>query len=291
MSARSTRASPSVSASPSTSCRRRRPRSRAAPRSTRPTARAAMAPVGRGDGALAAGLDPPPANLADGAALRDVSPLDYFRRISIGTVGTAMPAFEGRLPAEDRWAAALYASILRVPAPRGDVPPVAPRLRHDRQACPTRTCSRALGMSGQSGPEALGQLAAVRTFQADHTGPPSAQVFDAGARAARLGLRPRPYRRSRRERPRLRRVHDVRAGRARRAGQESRPGHRARDGLRLAPDPGRGRRHAGRARRAPPPARCRARERRAQRWATRTRRSTCSCSRSSSCCARASRRS
>src|SRR6478672_11736633 len=79
--------------------------------------------VGRGDGPMAPGLTPPPANLADGAALRDVSPLDYFRRISIGTVGTAMPAFEGRLPAEDRWAVALYASVLRLPVPRGDVPP------------------------------------------------------------------------------------------------------------------------------------------------------------------------
>src|SRR6266705_3482816 len=74
--------------------------------------------VGRGDGPQAAGLEPPPANLADHAALHDVSSLDYYRRITIGTVGTAMPAFEGRLPAEDRWAAALYASVLRLPPPR-----------------------------------------------------------------------------------------------------------------------------------------------------------------------------
>ncbi len=133
-------------------------------------------PVGRGDGALAAGLDPRPANLADGAALRDVSPLDYFRRISIGTVGTAMPAFEGRLPAEDRWAAALYASILRVPAPRGDVPPSLRAFATTGKMSDEAVLS-ALGMSGQSGPEALGLLAAVRTFQADHTGTESEQVF------------------------------------------------------------------------------------------------------------------
>jgi high-affinity iron transporter len=133
--------------------------------------------VGRGDGPLAAGLEPPPANLADGAALRGVSPLDYYRRISIGTVGTAMPAFEGRLPAEDRWAAALYASVLRVPAPRGDVPPslrtfaTTARLSDDQVLA-------ALGVADRSGPEALGRLAAVRTFQADHTGAATAQVFD-----------------------------------------------------------------------------------------------------------------
>jgi high-affinity iron transporter len=133
-------------------------------------------PVGRGDGALAAGLDPRPANLADGAALRDVSPLDYFRRISIGTVGTAMPAFEGRLPAEDRWAAALYASILRVPAPRGDVPPSL-RAFATTGKMSDEAVLTALGMSQQSGPEALGRLAAVRTFQADHTGTESELVF------------------------------------------------------------------------------------------------------------------
>jgi high-affinity iron transporter len=133
-------------------------------------------PVGRGDGALAASLDPRPANLADGAALRDVSPLDYFRRISIGTVGTAMPAFEGRLPIEDRWAAALYASILRVPAPRGDVPPSLRAFATTGKLSDEAVLS-ALGLGGQSGPEALGQLAAVRTFQADHTGTESEQVF------------------------------------------------------------------------------------------------------------------
>jgi high-affinity iron transporter len=133
--------------------------------------------VGRGDGAQAAGLEPRPANLADGTALRDVSPLDYYRRISIGTVGTAMPAFEGRLPAEDRWAAALYASILRVPAPRGDVPPSL-RAFATTGAMSDDQLLAALGVKDRSEPEALGRLAAVRVFQADRTEAATAQVFD-----------------------------------------------------------------------------------------------------------------
>ncbi|MGH7580076.1 MAG: FTR1 family protein [Gemmatimonadales bacterium] len=78
--------------------------------------------LGRGDGPLAAGLDPAPANLAEWAALRDQSPLDFYRRVNIGVVGTAMPAFEERLPARDRWAAALYASTLRLPPASGEAP-------------------------------------------------------------------------------------------------------------------------------------------------------------------------
>jgi high-affinity iron transporter len=132
--------------------------------------------VGRGDGPLAAGLEPPPANLADGAALRDVSPLDYFRRISIGTVGTAMPAFEGRLPAEDRWAAALFTSVLRLPAPRGEVPPALRTFATTGKMSDDQVLA-ALGLESASTPEALGRLAAVRTFQADHTGAATAQVF------------------------------------------------------------------------------------------------------------------
>ena len=133
--------------------------------------------VGRGDGNLAAGLDPPPANLADGSALRGVSPLDYYRRISIGTVGTAMPAFEGRLPAEDRWSAALYASVLRLPAPRGDVPPALRSFATSGKMSDDEVLA-ALGEHDRSRPDALGHLAAVRTFQADRTGAATTQVFD-----------------------------------------------------------------------------------------------------------------
>ena len=79
--------------------------------------------LGRGDGADGSGLDPAPTNLADATALADVSPLDFYRRITVGTAGTAMPAYEGALTPEDRWAVALYASTLRLPAASGSVPP------------------------------------------------------------------------------------------------------------------------------------------------------------------------
>jgi high-affinity iron transporter len=78
---------------------------------------------GRGDGPAAGGLDPPPADLADAGPLRGASPLDFYRRVSIGVVGTAMPGFEGRLSADDRWAVAAYATLLRLPRARGEVPP------------------------------------------------------------------------------------------------------------------------------------------------------------------------
>jgi high-affinity iron transporter len=79
-------------------------------------------PVGRGDGPAAPGLTPAPANLADAAALRDASPLDFYRRITMGVAGTSMAAYETTLSAADRWAVALYASTLRLPPARGRPP-------------------------------------------------------------------------------------------------------------------------------------------------------------------------
>ncbi len=77
---------------------------------------------GRGDGPAGRGLDPVPANLADAEGLRDASPIDFYRRITIGVAGTAMPAFETSLTADDRWAAAVYSSLLRLPPPSGSIP-------------------------------------------------------------------------------------------------------------------------------------------------------------------------
>ncbi len=79
--------------------------------------------LGQGDGPDGTGLDPRPANLADAAALADASPLDFYRRVTVGVAGTAMPSYEGALSSEDRWAVALYASTLRLPAPAGSIPP------------------------------------------------------------------------------------------------------------------------------------------------------------------------
>ena len=69
-------------------------------------------PAGRGDGPLARGLEPPPADLTD-PALRASSPRDFYRKINVGVAGTAMPGFAEQLTDEERWALALHASSLR----------------------------------------------------------------------------------------------------------------------------------------------------------------------------------
>ena len=100
-----------------------------------------------------------------------------YRRISFGTVGTAMPAFEGRLPAEDRWAAAVYASVLRLPAPAGEVPPALRNFATTGRMSDDQLVA-ALGLRDASAPGALAQAAAVRTFQPDASGAATGQVFD-----------------------------------------------------------------------------------------------------------------
>lgn len=132
--------------------------------------------LGRGDGQAAAGMDPKPTNLSLGDALMDQSPLDYYRRITIGVVGTAMPSFELQLPAQDRWAAALYATLLRLPGPSGQVPPalqsfpVSGRMSDAELlgTLPTRDSSAV----------ALARVAAIRSAQPDATVNATAQVFD-----------------------------------------------------------------------------------------------------------------
>ena len=68
--------------------------------------------TGGGDGPLAAPLTPPPTDLTD-AALAATSPVEFFRKISVGVAGTAMPGFADQLTIEERWSLALYASGLR----------------------------------------------------------------------------------------------------------------------------------------------------------------------------------
>lgn len=127
---------------------------------------------GLGDGPAGAGLDPKPANLADARALRGASPLDFYRRVTIGVAGTAMPSFEGTLSPDDRWAVAVYATLLRLPVPRGTVPDslanfAVTAVRSDSQIL------AALGAHGTPSDADLARLAAVRA--AGTTGP-SAQV-------------------------------------------------------------------------------------------------------------------
>jgi high-affinity iron transporter len=67
---------------------------------------------GFGDGPAAAGLTPPPARLADPAVLAAATPLDVYRRISLGVPGTAMPAFGDALSAQQRWDLVLHVVAL-----------------------------------------------------------------------------------------------------------------------------------------------------------------------------------
>jgi len=131
--------------------------------------------LGTGDGPLAKGLEPPPANLTDHAGLQDQSPLDYYRRITIGVVGTAMPAFETRLSADDRWAAAVYATLLRLPPHAGDVP-AALRSFATSGRMSDRELLAALGERDTSA-AALARVAAVRAFQPDAPADANARVF------------------------------------------------------------------------------------------------------------------
>ena len=132
--------------------------------------------LGKGDGPAAMGLEPAPTNLTEIAALEDQSPLDYYRRITIGVVGTAMPSFEDRLPAQDRWAAALYASMLRLPQPSGEVPPdlasfsVTGRMSDADLLAALRATDKS--------PANLSRIAAIRGAEPDVTSVATAQVFD-----------------------------------------------------------------------------------------------------------------
>src|SRR5207249_2867351 len=85
--------------------------------------------------------------------------LDFYRRITVGTAGTAMPPYEHALSAEDRWAVALYASVLRLPRPGGDVPAAL-------RSFPTSARMSDSAVLAALGPGAdRARLAAVRTFE------------------------------------------------------------------------------------------------------------------------------
>src|SRR4051812_2760453 len=131
--------------------------------------------AGRGDGPMAAGLNPKPADLTDLSTLQSTSPLDFYRRISIGVVGTSMPAFEARLAPGDRWAVALYASLLRLPQPAGAVPLPLQQFATTGKMSDQQVLQK-LGQHDLS-TGALAQVAAVRSFQPDQTSDVNAQIF------------------------------------------------------------------------------------------------------------------
>jgi high-affinity iron transporter len=63
--------------------------------------------TGRGDGANARGLNPPPVAFANAARARQRSTFGLYQVISQGLDGTAMASF-AHLPSDDRWALAFY---------------------------------------------------------------------------------------------------------------------------------------------------------------------------------------
>ncbi|MES2950118.1 MAG: cytochrome c/FTR1 family iron permease [Pseudomonadota bacterium] len=67
---------------------------------------------GLGDGPLAKGMDPAPANFHDAERMRVRSVFGLYNTLTLGVTGTAMPAFKD-LADDERWALALYASTLR----------------------------------------------------------------------------------------------------------------------------------------------------------------------------------
>lgn len=111
--------------------------------------------AGQGDGPNARTLTPPPSKLADAVFFRGSSPLDFYRRITIGVAGTAMVPFETTLSLEDRWAVALYASTLRLPPARGAVPA-------ELTAFPVSAALSDAALLDSLGGTDLGRVAAVR---------------------------------------------------------------------------------------------------------------------------------
>jgi high-affinity iron transporter len=133
--------------------------------------------LGAGDGRDAAGLNPVPANLTDAQFLADATPLDFYRRTTVGVAGTAMPAFEDLLSPEDRWAVSVYASTLRLPAPAGTVPPALAAF------ATTAKMSDAALLAALGPGASLASVAAVRLAATSTVGT-SAVAVDLEARAA-----------------------------------------------------------------------------------------------------------
>ncbi|MEP6590630.1 MAG: FTR1 family protein [Gemmatimonadota bacterium] len=121
--------------------------------------RACHGDAGLGNGPAGHGLNPAPTNLTDYESLHTSSPLAFYQRVTIGVAGTAMPSFEPRMSAEDRWAVALYAATLRQAPSAGDVP-VALRAF---PAVAQLSDAQLLAELGPSGTRE--QLAAVRRYQ------------------------------------------------------------------------------------------------------------------------------
>lgn len=118
--------------------------------------------LGRGDGVAARALTPPPADLSAPARLAGTSPLDFYRRISIGVTGTAMPSFEGRFTSADRWALAVYATSLRLPPASGVVPAELRSFEATARLSDSAIAAAVAPERPRDAPEVEAQVAAVR---------------------------------------------------------------------------------------------------------------------------------
>ncbi len=135
-------------------------------------------PAGRGDGPGAVGLTPTPADLTDFRKLATATPLDFYRRVTIGVAGTAMPAYESRLTPEERWAVANYASTLRLPAGRGEVPASLNDFATTARLSDSALAAMLQPGADPSGPDVRGRVMAVRSAAAgDQAGAAAAPVF------------------------------------------------------------------------------------------------------------------
>src|SRR5262245_42021051 len=72
--------------------------------------------IGKGDGKLAATLNPRPPAIGTASVMSPITPAMTFRKISVGVSGTAMPAFEASLTPEQRWNIVMYLGTLQHPA-------------------------------------------------------------------------------------------------------------------------------------------------------------------------------
>jgi len=69
--------------------------------------------LGRGDGAAAVGMTPPPPAIGTREAMHDVSPALMYRIVSVGIAGTTMTGWAERLTANERWNVVAYVNSLR----------------------------------------------------------------------------------------------------------------------------------------------------------------------------------
>jgi high-affinity iron transporter len=135
--------------------------------------------LGRGDGVVAPTLTPPPADLSAHVELAGTSPLDFYRRISIGVAGTAMPSYESRLTTADRWALALYAATLRLPVAAGSVPVELRRFDATARLSDSAIAEAVAPGRGPDDRTVAAQIAAVRSAGAlEGSGRDFAPLFD-----------------------------------------------------------------------------------------------------------------